>query len=906
MFAAHTETRLLDAIDQGNMVVLPNRGAARALRQTYDERQRKAGLRAWEPAKALAWRDWTRSLWSDLAADGAELRLLLNRAQEHSLWREVIEAHTAGRTLSSPDALAGLAASAWALAAAYRATDRIRATANTFDSRSFAAWAESFAKIAATQRLLATAQVEEALAEHAASGTLRLDTVVLLAGFDELTPAQSALVDELRERRAEITHAAVEVAESASRSKVSCVVQTSRDELTFGARWIRSLFEEADPESRTLRVAVLLPDPEGSRAELESVFREVLAPELQPVSADLSAAPWEFPGGASLAMQPMIVDALALLRLVQGPVPVERVGALLRSPFLGLSSEHLAAARFDAHVLRRGPYLIPELDLEGLGRVVRSQSSAMGSNAFVPGWLKQVNDLRLARLSKPSQRSHGEWSELIRDMLRAANWPGDRTPTPAEFATARAWDTTLDLLATLDFRGERVAFAAALKALEELLQTARVNPLPANAPIQVMRPEEAEGYTFDAVVLLHATDESWPEPARPNPLLGWPLQKDLGLPGADPSRDAERARKRAESLVLRTGQMLVLSAAADERGALRPSPLVQQLGIEAVPAEEFLPPLPEVSRIEEEVAPDDVELPPLPSPELRGGTSVLRLQAACGFLAFAEMRLNAATPDICELGLDAAERGNLVHRALETFWTGTRSQAELRALSSEERKRRVDDAVESAFRRLSPPTSGWGTAYVSVQRERLRRLVQRWLDFELQRGPFTVRQREERTSIPVGPLQLRVQPDRIDDVEGGVVLVDYKTGHRAHHSNWLGDRPDDPQLPLYARLTKPGELQALLFARIRPGAEMRWLGMAANQSVLPRTKRQRFFDLDLRREEWDSVLTRLAEEFAAGRADVDPKNLAVTCEGCGQRLLCRINPAAFAVELDDEDAEEEI
>ncbi len=898
------EPYLLDALARGETVVLPNRRAARTLRQAFNERQRAAGLRAWDAAPVLAWTDWTRGLWSEVAVRGHELRLLLNSAQEHSLWREIVEASVAGRTLNSPDALAEMARSAWSLA--HRATGRIGATATTSDARTFAGWAESFRRICASERYLGSAEVEEALRAHAGLGFLQLEDSVLLAGFEELTPSQSALVDALRAAGAQISEVTLESPKLPVPSRVSTVAPTPHDEITFAARWLRQFFADHAPGSPP-RIAVLLPDPEEGRAELESIFREILAPELQPIEADNSASPWVFSAGTRLLAQPMISDALAILRLAHAPLSIERLGALLRSPFVGVSSEHLPAARFDANVLRRGPYLVPELDMDGFTRLIRQQSRLTKTPPFVPGWLKAFDDVRAARLGTSASRSYAEWSEVIRHLLTATNWPGERAPTPFDFSAASAWDATLDLLATLDFHGSRVSFANAVKTLEQLLQSARVSPVATGVPIQIMRPEEAEGTVFDAVVLLHATDEAWPEATRVNPLLGWPLQQELGLPGADASRDADRAMRQAESLLRRSSKLLVLSAATDEHGSLRPSPLLQQLNIPAVPSADLLPSVIPAPIVAEEILPDDVTLPSLPSPELRGGASVLKLQAACGFLAFAEVRLHSATVDPCELGLNALERGKLVHRALEDFWTATQSQAELRSLTPEERHRRLSHSIDAAFARLSAPTPGWGAAYIGLQRERLRRLLLRWLDVELQRGPFTVRQREERTAIPIGPLRLKVQPDRIDEVEGGVVLVDYKTGHRAHSSNWSGDRPDDPQLPLYALLTKQDELQALLFGRVRPGSEMKWQGLAANQTALPSQRRQNIADLELRKNGWKTVLSKLAQDFAAGRADVDPKNIAVNCDGCPQRLLCRIDPATFVGSAaDDSESEEEI
>src|ERR1700744_1723391 len=333
-----TEPYLLDALAHGVVVVTPSRRAARTLRQAFNERQRAAGLGAWETPTVLTWGDWTRGLWSDLEVQGHELRLLLNAAQEQRLWREMVEASVAGRTLSSPDALAEMARSAWSLAAAHRATDRIRATATTFDTRTFAGWAENFRRLCASEHYLSAAEVEEGLRAHASSGVLQLDGSVLLAGFEELTPAQSALVETLRAGGAQIADVTLESQESSASARTSTVVPTLRDEIVFAALWLQQLFVDRAPDLAPPRIAVLLPQPQEDRAELESVFRAILAPELQPIDVDNSSTPWEFCGGTPLLAQPMISDALVILRLAQGPLSIERLGALLRSPFVGVSS----------------------------------------------------------------------------------------------------------------------------------------------------------------------------------------------------------------------------------------------------------------------------------------------------------------------------------------------------------------------------------------------------------------------------------------------------------------------------------------------------------------------------------------------------------------------------------------
>lgn len=56
-------------------------------------------------------------------------------------------------------------------------------------------------------------------------------------------------------------------------------------------------------------------------------------------------------------------------------------------------------------------------------------------------------------------------------------------------------------------------------------------------------------------------------------------------------------------------------------------------------------------------------------------------------------------------------------------------------------------------------------------------------------------------------------------------------------------------------------------------------------------------------EEWYTTVNRLAEEFASGDTRVGPKQYPNTCNFCGQRMLCRLNPELLE-DLGAEDAPE--
>jgi RecB family exonuclease len=163
----------------------------------------------------------------------------------------------------------------------------------------------------------------------------------------------------------------------------------------------------------------------------------------------------------------------------------------------------------------------------------------------------------------------------------------------------------------------------------------------------------------------------------------------------------------------------------------------------------------------------------------------------------------------------------------------------------------------------------------------------------LARPAFSVKQREEKASdVQIGPLHLSVRVDRVDQTAGGELVIDYKTG-RAATTDWLSDRPDAPQLPLYAVVSNAEQLGGVAFARLRVGKEMGWKGFAAGEGVLLKPDKLKSASFAAQVDEWREVLTKLAEQFAAGNAEVRPKIYPKTCTYCGQRLLCRVVGSAF-------------
>ena len=667
------------------------------------------------------------------------------------------------------------------------------------------------------------------------------------------------------------------------------------NERETAALWVRAQLE-GDPERR---IAVVVPDLAESRPGVERIFRRILAPELNRVGAGVAeqAGPFEFSLGEPLARTPQAAVALDLLRLSQSALPLPAISALLLSPFFAAAPgtpEHLAAAEFDLYELRESQMLRPELSLDGLIRMLESSDR----RPRLPVTEARLRGLReVARTAPPeaSLQAHAAWSDHFRSLLQAAGWSAHARSSSIAFQVNRRWESALDELATLDFDGSRATAAEALAVLTRIAEATVFAPESRGAPVQILGPLELGGMPFDAVWFLAAGDLTWPPVASVSLLLPYALARGLGMPGTDAACDHTAACALTSRIAGSAAEVVFSFAEQLDDGQQRRSAVLQELDLETYQpavAKILPPPLPL------EHYADDTPLPKLPDRVIRGGATLLALQSACSFRAFAEQRLFSAEPGERVLGMDARDRGSLVHKVMELFWARVADSEQLKALSPDERHRTLDEAIgEVLSRPLSRARTAWEQAYLAAQHRRLLALLWPWLEVELNRPAFLVDQHETELQAKIGPLQLSLRVDRVDETSEGLVILDYKTGP-ATPSQWCGDRPDAPQLPLYAILSDPPPA-GVGFALLRAGKDLALTGYADSPDAFGKPARMTM-GMAEQLESWRAALTTLAEAFAAGEPEAAPKSYPKTCERCTQRILCRLDPATLA-EICDED-----
>lgn len=393
-------------------------------------------------------------------------------------------------------------------------------------------------------------------------------------------------------------------------------------------------------------------------------------------------------------------------------------------------------------------------------------------------------------------------------------------------------------------------------------------------------------------------DDLWPEPCEPNPLLPTRLQKEHHMPRASWERELALARKLTDRFSRSAGLTVFSYAQSNGDQPLRPSSLIEE--IRAIARQDLVLYEPvsykRIGGVSLEILADEWTTPLRTSGEpVKGGSQIIKDQAACPFRAFARHRLNANIPNNMEAGVTALRRGVLLHKALELIWERLPDQSALKSMDVTNLRRLLDESLEAAWRSLVFVKTLEGK-FREIELNRSRTILFGWMNVELQRSPFRIVAQEKQKQLQLGPLTLSLRFDRIDQhiASGGTVVIDYKTGETSL-SGWAGMRPDEPQVPLYA-LALRDSIKAVAYGQLAvTGVALK--GIAESENTIPEFQGPEQMDAKLQMpsewrqllEHWGTVTASLADDFANGRAVVDPKKGAATCRYCNLQSLCRIS-----------------
>ena len=869
---------------------------ARSLRQAHARRQRLSGKSQWEALPVMTLSQWLNALVSEallrgeMAADDVPA-MVPGSLQERILWERAVETSLVGHVAEALFDTAGLAATAME-ANRLMQTWRISLPTGeqTEETQQFLRWRSAFRKACAQSGWLEPARYLEWQIDQLEAGKGRLPQAIQLAGFDRLSPQEQRLCDVLATRGVDVSLWQTGAIDAVEAQQVMLPDQEA--ECRAVVAWAAQRLAE-NPDAT---LAIVTPDLAAVRARLAALLDDVLQPATLAAAASESVRRYDFSLGVPLSSVPLVGAALGLLRLLSKRQQVEQraMSSLLLQPYWshGLY-EADGRALLDGAMRQKLPMFF---SMERFLRFVQRQAEqGMRTQALADA----LENMAALMQRQAARQMPSAWITLFRQLLGAAAWPGDRSLSSHEFQAREAFHETLDTLRELDGLLGKLSMAEAVRYLTQACREQIFQPRSLGNPnITIMGMLESLGEPVEAMWVMGMNDHLWPPPPRPNPLLPVMAQRSARAPNADNGVQNDFALA-IHGRLMRSARTVIFSHAHQEGDReLRPSPLIADLPRMtdtplAMTMAETLAAMPGQRELVE-----DHQAPAVEEGErVRGGARLLKAQAVCPAWAYYQFRLGAIKLAEPVEGLDAAGRGTLLHAALECFWAG-RDSAALAALDEAALDAAVAVAVEQAVTQFNAERDeALPPGFLALEAERLHKVVMGWVRFEKTREtPFTVFACEQEQTLEVEGISVKLVMDRVDRLDdGGVVVVDYKTGAALDIKNWATDRMTEPQLPIYASLALSGErVVAVAFARVRSD-DPRYVGLSATEGVLPGVST--LGDAKVRKEftearfpDWDALLEHWRQRVAAIAREVRAGEAAVTFTNEADLAYCEVVP----------------
>ncbi len=763
---------LAEELRDSTQLLTVSRRLAQTLHEEFARLQVNAGHKAWRTPAILYWRTWLQELLRspDLPAGVVSP---LSSGQSQLLWESCLRRETDDPLVN----LTTLAREAgetmnilreWSIA-----PSDCLAAAHNDDHGLFARAAAHYDAVLAREGWSDRAGLATVFADLVDEVQLKLPERIVLVGFDRLTPQLQKLVASLERRQIEV-HVR---AGRSGRPPTEFVSFENQDaELRAAGHWARRELER-DPEQR---IAIVAPGLEINARRAARLVREGLNPGWQSESSG-SSGDVQVSYGLRLADLPAITIALLLVEWLFGDLTTPQLSMILRSSFVALGSVD-ARSRV-------------ELDL----RTIPTQS--WSPMRFLACFEKQQRHAELESLfaavqrfarrrdELPARQSPEGWSREFAEALEDCAWPAAAEIGSEESQLLNRWKEALNELASLELVAPTMFAAEAHARLSSLTKEALVHAESEVAPVQLLGPLEAAGQEFDQLWISGCSATNWPGPGRPLQFVARELQRERGMPDADPTETLQQSQRVWNRLLGSAATSVVSYAAFVDEAEQAPCGFLA--GIEEADHRFRTDPGWFASTLAGSVGMQTVvnETVPVSGPDetISGGAATIQRQREHPFAAFATGRLSVREIAGFGDGLTPVMRGILLHGALRALYAELPSRDELAAWPSSERKQRVRAAIRQASAPLLHCADELLSTLLTLEQVRMERLLEQVLDGDIERDDFRVLAVERKVTAEIGGARFRFQIDRIDMVKQETVLLDYKTGRRRKFRRNDGD-----------------------------------------------------------------------------------------------------------------------
>lgn len=868
------------------------------------------GQVVWETPNLFVWTDFQKLLWlsnREKLPDSLSRRTAITPQQSLLLWTQVIEASRRKEqelTLLNVQQTAKAAQRSWRLMNDWRITpERIRLD-HVADIAQFLLWLDDYQALLTKRNL-----IDEPLMLTSLCGleSLAVEFKQLRwHSYDLITDTQ-VQINRILEQGG--TRVSIDGSNTTPKNIDYVVATDTASEIRQSLVAARRELEN-NPEHR---INVVIPDLSLRLPQVREIAREVFYPSSSPLQVQQNKTAYRFSLGEPLAQWAAVEAALSLLSLLGNHCTVIDFSYLLRNQFTRLPSEHdLESDRFDQWLKQQRMRSFLFDQVADLYQRCLSDTETQDSSGFLE-FLRELVLFRQQVQAKLTQakESNGfaafafnEWVVVFQAWLDAWGWQtksANMERNTVQHQLGERWSKLLEEFAAFSGVQKQAGLKRALELIKQLARDSMFLPKSVSSPILISSLLEAIGRKADSCFLT-GMHQGFPPPPKNDAFIPARLLQGTGNPEASAQSSYQQADKVVQSLLSTADTARISYAMMSEQD--------RELHNEVSPlfrAHSFTvlqPPVCPAVEVPLENYVDVLGTPWPPTEATRGGSKIFENQSNCAFKAFATHQLGFERDEEAEFGLDALDRGNIVHHLLDLIWEKLGAQIVLLQKSESEIDALVSSVVEQTLSDNSLLPNEDKFQLLQHERPRLTRLLKTWLAFEAKRPQrFSVIEREESRHGEFAGIKFKYIIDRLDMTDDGATfIIDYKTG-MINRNDWLGERIKRPQMPLYAVALdqeKRNSVSGIAYAKIDQ-QQPEFVELAEANVFRSHSITNRYAELwQENRPQWEAIFTDLAEQFLAGKAQVNPIEEA-TCTYCDLHAVCRVSQLRQASEQGSED-----
>ncbi len=888
---------VLQFLSEGKTLVTVNGRLRDKLVWQYAENEQKTRFKkAWVKPQIFTLEEKLTDIWQAYELNSVKTPILISKEQERALWTKIIQVDYPEGFIQLSK-IASLAMQAWRNIHLWAMPDYLDQDQGYFqgtdDAKKFNHWAKKFkTELKINHFITGCERVGYFFNQPKILTHLIENQSWVLVGFDDFPPVYQELITKYALPQVDLHYS------SATSHQIN--FKRSSDEFETAARWAKALLIKGEKN-----IGIVHPELAMHRNKIEEAFLSVFHPEHIYCAQKIVSDAFTVSTGTPLGSQCLVKTALRLFSMIQPHYTLLDIDFILRQGYIGKNVSELC-------------------DNLRILRLIKKTDCTVWPIQRLKNWFAQHSEsqhlLTLANNLKQISLSYAEITVPIsvisfvlrlRQCLQIFDFPGERVLSSLEHQTIDRFYRAIESFSTLSLIVSDKKYSEMLVEFETYLNFIPFQAESGEVPVNIMGVLEGSGQLFSHLWVMGMNNQNWPGSPDPNPFLSYALQRENDMPHASAEREYVLSVKISERLKHSASEVIFSYSQYEEDKACLPSEFIQSLPVLSLDLIELS------KRFENKTALalekiEDNQAPFIEHNEkISGGTSILKAQAMCPFKAFSEVRLKLKVQHNqgTILGINAMERGILIHDILDTLWAELKDHQRLCTLPQKDLEFLIQEKIKNAIEGFrEKDRNRLGNKFWQNEQVNLNKVIHHWLNLEKERMPFKVLLRESWQKIQLEGLTLNIRVDRIDLTESNeAIITDYKTGE-VSLASCFGERLNEPQLPIYCLLEKDLAPLGVAFGVVKPTGECDFIGITYNENVLPGVhsiEKQKsllakfgiLYQDKLEQDTcwqaliqyWKDNLANLAKDFMTGVALVSPKNGLQSCRTCHLTPLCRIH-----------------